>query len=156
MAVERMVRNASDNKYLHRDFHNILNLGIEYLRVNYGEESVKEYLRQFTNAFYAPLKERIASEGLGAVKEHFSGIYEAEEALDVISFEGGMDELTIHVARCPAVSHMRASGVEASPAFAETTRVIGEALCEGTPYVYELISYNDADGASAQRFRRKG
>lgn len=59
MTKEVMERKASDNKYLHKDFHNIMNLGIEYIHEKYGEESVREYLIQFASSYYAPLKSAI-------------------------------------------------------------------------------------------------
>jgi hypothetical protein len=47
MPKEVMRRKASDNDYLHRDFHLTLNMGIEYLREKFGDEAVGEYLEQF-------------------------------------------------------------------------------------------------------------
>ena len=49
-----MRRTASDNVYLHKDFHGALSAGIEYLHQRYGEDAVREYLRRFTLAFHAP------------------------------------------------------------------------------------------------------
>jgi len=152
---EQTVRKASDNKYLHRHFHTIMNMGLEYLRAHYGEESVEEYLQQYANAYYGPLKRRVAQEGLPAVMDYYRGVYEAEEAAADITFSNSPDELVIHISRCPAVTHMRQNGVAVSPLYAETARVIGETLCGGTPFEYALVSYRQADGASVQRFYRK-
>ena len=41
MAKEVMRRQASDNPYLHRDFHGALSAGIEYLDRHYGEDAVR-------------------------------------------------------------------------------------------------------------------
>lgn len=38
MPKEIMRRQASDNIYLHKDFHIALNYGIEYLFQHYGED----------------------------------------------------------------------------------------------------------------------
>ena len=73
MAIEQMVRSASDNKYIHKDFHNALNLGITYLRESYGDEAVREYLRQFADAFYSPLKKAMCDRGLVALEETLQG-----------------------------------------------------------------------------------
>lgn len=157
MAIEQMVRKASDNKYLHKDFHNYMNLGLEYLREHYGDDAVREYLRQFANTFYAPLKEAMNKNGLSALEEHFKNIYQLEEAAEDITFEHpSPDELVLRIKRCPAIAHMRRSCVAVSPLFYETTRTVNEAICEGTPFAFELISYNSEDGASLQRFYRKG
>lgn len=155
MSKEQIVRTAADNKYLHRHFHNIMNISLEYLRRLYGGEAVSEYLKQFANTYYAPLRQRIREGGLAAVMEYFRGIYEAEEASGDISFYGDSAELTVKVSRCPAVAHMRKSGMEVSPLYVETSRVIWQTICEGTSYGYELIFYDGANGASVQRFYRK-
>ena len=105
MAKEVMERRASDNKYLHKDFHNLMNLGIEYIREKYGEDSVREYLARFAKAYYAPLKSALLKKGLIAVKEHYEKIYETEEALDFVSMSLSEDELIINVEKCPAVTH---------------------------------------------------
>ncbi len=72
MARQVMRREASDNEYLHRDFHGALSAAIEYLDRRYGEEAVRSYLREFTDkpppiaaangdaAGPAPLAERAA------------------------------------------------------------------------------------------------
>ena len=48
MAKEIMRRTASDNEYLHKDFHASMNIGLEFLRKNYGKEGVIDYLKTFT------------------------------------------------------------------------------------------------------------
>ena len=63
MPKEVMRRNAKDNKYLHKDFHGALSVGLDYVKNNYGEEAVREYLRQFAEAFYSPLKEDLIRRG---------------------------------------------------------------------------------------------
>lgn len=155
MAREIMRRSASDNKYLHRDFHASLNLGLEYLRRRFGDESVREYLRQFALAFYAPLKQALREKGLDAVKEHYLQIFAVEEALDCLELASSAGELTVFVKRCPAVAHIRAGGAEVSPLFDETTNTVMKAVCEDTPYSFELVSYDAQTGASTQRFFKR-
>ena len=155
MAKEQIVRKASDNKYLHRDFHNGLNFGLEYIRKNYGEDAVREYLRQYATAFHAPLKEAIKSRGLRALKEYLENIYSIEEAPDVISSDMTENMLEVRISSCPAVTHMNRSGIEVSPLFYETTKTVYETLCEGTPFAFSLVSYNKENGASILLFSRK-
>lgn len=148
-----MSRKASDNKYLHKDFHNALSNGIEYLDVNYGEEAVREYLYRFTRAFYLPLIEQINARGLAALKEHFERIYEIEGAAVGISLAD--DELSVVVKECPAVAHMRSHGYSVARLWVETTRTVNEALCEGTPFQAEFLGYDELTGAGTQRFTRR-
>ena len=150
MAREVMERRASDNVYLHKDFHGALSAGIEYLEKQYGEEAVREYLRRFTLSYYAPLRKDIEKRGLIALKEHFEKMYRREGTAVEIRFTG--EELVLSVASCPAVTHMRAGGYPVARLFSETTRTVNETLCEGTPFAAELIFYDEATGKSIQRF----
>ena len=79
MTKEVMERRASDNEYIHKDFHGALSAAIEYLHKNYGEQAVRDYLWQFANTFYSPLKDALSERGLVALKEHFEKIYKIEE-----------------------------------------------------------------------------
>jgi hypothetical protein len=156
MGKQIMERKASDNKYLHKDFHLHLNLGIEYLHQHYGEAAVREYLKQFARAYYAPLKQELKEKGLTAVLEHNRNIYTLEEAIDDVEFSINENELMIRVKKCPGVSHIRKSGMQLSPLYCELTRTVNEVLCEGTSYAFELLNYDSDTGASVQRFYRKG
>jgi len=120
MAKRVMRREASDNVYLHKDFHGALSTGIQYLEENFGEEAVREYLRDFTNAYFAPLKADIKQRGLSALKEYFEELYEKEGGEAEITL--GDDELVICVAACPAVTHMRQHGYQVANMFYETTK----------------------------------
>lgn len=153
MAKLVMERRAADNPYLHKDFHGALNCGIAYLHRQFGAEAVREYLREFVRRWHAPLRERLAAEGLGALKRYFEAVYSLEGAS--VRFEEGPDELVLHVEACPAVMHLRRLGAEISPLFVETTRTVNEALCEGTPFGAELLSYDPQTGRSTQRFFRR-
>src|ERR1035437_1793098 len=106
MAKEVMERKAADNEYLHKDFHGALSNGIDYLDQKFGEDAVRDYLRQFANAFYSPLKDKIRSEGLAPLRDHIQEVYRIEGGEVSITFSE--DEMIVKVAACPAVSHMRA------------------------------------------------
>ena len=150
---EVMRRQAADNAYLHKDFHGALSCGIEYLHEHFGEKAVRDYLREFALAFYAPLRQALREKGLGALKAHFEAVYRQEGG--EARFELSEHELVIRVAACPAVQHMRAHGQPVARLFHETTRTVNEALCEGTPYVAELVEYEPQTGRGVQRFRRR-
>ncbi len=153
MAKQIMDRRASDNVYLHQDFHGALSTGIQYLEEHYGEEAVREYLRQFTTAFYGPLIEDFKQRGLVALKEHFEKLYETEGGDVQITLTD--DELLIKVAACPAVVHMQEHNHTVARLWHETTKTVNEALCEGTPFAAELLEYNPETGTSRQRFYRR-
>ncbi len=153
MANERMERRASDNQYLHKDFHGSLSIGLDYLAEKYGEESVREYLNQFAVAYYAPLIQDLNARGLIALKEHFERIYAIEGGCIDIHFTE--DELVLRIEACPAVMHLRAQDYPVSKFFYETSRTLNHALCQGTPFASELIEYDEQTGQSVQRFYRR-
>ena len=153
MPKEIMERRASDNVYLHRDFHGALSAGIEYLHERYGKEAVRDYLRRFTITFYSPLTARLKEEGLSVLKEHFEKIYAVEGG--EIETELSVSELIISVKSCPAVTYMKKNGYPVARLFHETTKTVNESLCEGTPYAFELVEYDMQTGRSVQRFYRR-
>lgn len=152
MAKEIMERRASDNEYLHRDFHRALSTGLDYLGDRYGEQAVRDYLRQFARVFYAPLREAVMRQGLVALKKHFERIYTTEGG--AVEIELSEDRMTLYTAASPAVTHMRRTGCAVSPYFVETIRTVNEALCEGTGFIAELVAYDETSGGSVQRFMR--
>ena len=153
MAKEIMRRKAADNAYLHKDFHGALSAGIQFIHDTYGAEAVRQYLRQFVTAFYAPLKADIKRRGLAALKDYFEAMYSAEGG--VIHLTCSDDELRLEVEACPAVTHMRQHGYKVAELFYETTKTVNEALCDGTPFAAEWVQYDDANGHSIQRFYRR-
>ncbi len=153
MTRKVMHRKASDNEYLHQDFHGALSAGIEYLHVNHGEQAVRDYLREFTLKYYAPLRQDLKRRGLVALKKHFNALYKKERAEFTLRLT--RDELVVIVAACPAVTHMKKQGYPVARLFHETTRTVNEALCEGTRYAAELVQYDPATGRSIQRFFRR-
>ena len=152
MAKLVMERRAADNAYLPQDFHGALSRGLEYLEERYGAEGVRDYLRQFTRAFYWPLTEQVKRRGLVALQEHFIRVYEIEGGEVRLALTD--EELLIEVAFCPAVKHLRDHCYRVAPRWHETTRIVNEALVEGTPFAAELLAYDPETGRSRQRFYR--
>ena len=152
MSKEVMTRKASDNEYLHKDFHGALSTGIDYLEAHFGEQAVRDYLRGFATSFYAPLTKALKERGLVALKEHLERVYQPEGG--EISMEFTEDELVLKVESCPAVMHMRRKQYPVARLFVETTRTVYEAICEGTGFSAELLEYDPQTGRSIQRFHR--
>jgi hypothetical protein len=148
-----MKRLATDNAYLHKDFHGALSDGLIYLEQRYGGKAVREYLRQFATAFYAPLTQSIRERGLAALREHLERTY-ALEGGD-IRITGSADELLLEVASCPAVTHMREAGYAVAPLFGETSKTVYETICAGTPFACQWLHYDEATGRAAVRFFRR-
>lgn len=150
---QTMIRTAADNPYLHKDFHAAFSVGLIYIEENFGADAVRDYLRQFAAAFYGPLKRDVQQRGLVALRDHYGRIYQLEGGN--VTFALADDTLTINVAACPAVMHMRQNDRPVSPLFSETTRTVNEAICEGTPFRAELLAYDEETGRSTVRFSRR-
>ena len=153
MAKQTIRRTAANNVYLHKDFHGALSTGIEYLDQQYGPEAVRAYLRQFSSTFYAPLTQALQERGLSALQEHFERIYRLEGGKIQIAFSE--DEMILEVEACPAVTHMRQHGYPVARLFYETTKTVDEAICEDTPFLSELLRYDEQTGRSTVRFYRR-
>ena len=114
MGKRFMERKAADNKYLHRDFHKSLDLGLAYLGARYGDNGVKQYLREFTAAYYAPLISMIRLNGLKELAAHIRTIYALEEASETLRLTLDEQSLSVRVEKCPAVEHFKTIGYTAS------------------------------------------
>ncbi len=154
MPTEVMDRRAADNEYLHKDFHGALSNALIYLEERFGPDAVRDYLRQFARAYYAPLRAELRERGLAAMAERLRQVY-ADEGAD-IELELGDDELIVRVAKCPAVSHMRAHGHRVSRMWRETISAVNEAICEDSAYDFDLVDFDELTGRSVQRFHRRG
>lgn len=155
MPKQTLTQKASDNQYFHKDFHIALNYGIDYLHKRFGEEAVVEYLIQFAKAYYLSLRIAIKEKGLLAIKEHYEKIYEVESA--EFNMNISPDELIIQLSASPAVVHIKTKGHSVSELFRETVVTVNKTICENTSYDFEMLEYNDENGAYRLRFfRRKG
>ena len=153
MPIDRMSKKASDNVYLHKDFHMALNNGLIYLHNNYGYDAIKAYLTEFTRTYHAPLKERLITEGLLAMREYFDEIYKKEQSkADMILTE---DDLCVSIDKCPAVMHIKKHGQEIYEHYIETTATVYTSLCNGTPFEFILEKYDNETGRAQMKFSRR-
>ena len=96
---------ASDNEYLHKDFHGALCYAIKYLEENYGESAIDDYLRQVAKTYYAPLSGQLKQEGLSALERHWQNIFTLEGGKFSLGYEDGV--LVLKVEECPAIAHIK-------------------------------------------------
>lgn len=151
-----MIKAAGDgkkDKYLHRDFHISMNMLMGYILNLYGSEGLDEYLTRFAKSYHGPLNEKIKLCGLAPLTEYIRDIYEKEEwAVDI---KEGQGMLEVEQRACPGISHIRKAGYEPVEGYFKTYEIIYGAICEGTPYDYELEYFDMATGACRQVFRRR-
>ena len=138
---------ASDNKYLHRDFHFHGDLALRYLGEHFGENGVRSFLTDYVNNFYAPLLEDGKKRGLIALKEWIERLYTVEEASDLLDCALEEGKLTVKIAESPAIRHLRATGTEPCKYYIEQTRTLYAAMADSLGVSFNLDYYDDTGKA---------
>ncbi len=145
-------RRASDNKYLHREFHNYLSMGVDYLGRRFGREAVERYLSRFAHNYYAPLIGEIRKRGLPALERFIRKTYETEEAEELLHTELGQNSLKVAVDVCPAVRYLKNAGWEPSEWYCLTTETVMKTVAEESGYAFCMTRYDPTDGAAEYTF----
>ena len=148
-------RKASDNKYLHKDFHVTADIGISYVGENYGDDAVKEYLTQYAKSFYKLLVEKVKKNGLKALEDDFINVYRKEEYLEDLHVALTEDALKIKVDKCPAVTFMKSIGHTPSKWYKETTYTTYKTLADMCGFDFMVNYYNEEDGSTEFMFIRR-
>ena len=149
-----ITRKASDNKYLHRDFHITLNILLEYIDKQFGKDAVIQYLTQYARAYHQPLHEQLKAGNMTALQDYLTQIYQKEEW--TVRIRTDEDSIELQQDACPGISHIRTSGNRPYTHYAETYRTVYETICEDTPFQYHLQQFDDETGACTQLFTKKG
>jgi len=146
-------RKASDNKYLHRDFHISMNMLMQYIQDKYGSKALTDYLKQFSREFHSLRKACLMKGELNTLKEYFIDVYKKEEwPVEITLVE---DVLSISQVTCPGISHLIKNGQKPVNQYIETYTTIYETLCENTPYQYVMVNFDIETGACRQHFQRR-
>lgn len=147
MAHKEMVRKASDNKYLHKDFHVTLDLGITYIGERFGgEEAVTEYLQNFAKAYYPPMS-------LKEMADYFKKIYEAEEEPNALHLELSDNSLKVNIDYCPAIKYMTSIGHPHSEWYSLTTSVVYDVWAKTCGFEFIMGDYDKVSGKTSFEFR---
>ena len=144
---------ASDNAYLHRDFHGALCYALKYLDETLGEDATREYLEQVAETCFAPLSEAIAERGLLALEEHWRRVFSTEGGDWEIAYDAD-GALTLTVRQCPAVAHLKSIGQFHTPRFCETTRIVNAIVCRRASYEASC-EYEPGAGRCVQRVHKQ-
>ena len=151
--IKKMTRKASDNKYLHKDFHVSMNMLLKYIYESFGKEQLVQYLKQYTEAYFKPINNKLKSGNLDLLCKYFEEIYEKEEC--PVRINCTENYIEIEQDKCPGISHIRAKGDLPCPHYVETYNTVYKTLCMNTPVVYELEYFDEETGACRQIFKRK-
>ncbi len=144
---------ASDNVYMHKDFHGGLCYSIKYVDEVYGEDATKDFLMQVGHTYFAPLSERLKSEGLKALEQHWRKTFTDEGGSFDLRYADGT--LVLEVQKCPAVAHLKECNQFVTERFCETTVVVNEAICRSAGYECSC-TYEPGKGQCVQKFWKAG
>lgn len=143
---------ASDNEYLHRDFHGALAYALKYLDEHLGHAATTEFLQQVGRTCFAPLAQQLQQKGLPALEQHFRTIFEKEGGRFTFKYDGETLVLTVH--ECPAISHLKETNQLFTERFCETTVVVNETICQQAGY-RATCRYEPGQGRCVQKFRKE-
>jgi hypothetical protein len=147
-------RKAEDNKYLHRDFHLLADRGLIYVGENYGDQAVVEFLTEYTKSYYKNIIKEITQSGISVFRKHLEKVYLAEESEDALSVTGNDDFMTFKIKYCPGVKYMLNANHVPSKWYIETVNTVYGVIARESGYTFELVAYDQKDGASEFNFRR--
>ena len=148
-------RKASDNKYLHRDFHVSADNGITYVGENYGDDAVIEFLTQYAKSFYSLLVKEVKEKGLKALEDDFINVYKKEEWTEYLHTVLTEDCLTVTVDKCPAVTFMKSIGHTPSKWYKQTTYTTYKVLADMCNLDFVVNYYSEEDGSTEFVFKRR-
>lgn len=138
---------------VHKDLHGALSFGVAYVEARHGPEALRAFLTGLADTVYAPLAADLRARGLPALEDHWRRVFEQEGGRATCVIEDGV--LTVDVAECPAIAHMKAQGYAVAEHFCATTRWVNEAVCARAGYACSL-ECGEAAGRCVQRFWRAG
>lgn len=142
-------RKASDNEYMHKDFHGALCYAIKYLDETYGQDATEEYLEQVAITFFSPLTEKLKNEGLKALREHWQNIFSRENGKFNLNYEN--DILVLEVEECPAISHLKKIGQLFTDRYCQTTVIVNKTICREAGYKCSC-EFESGTGKCVQKF----
>ena len=143
-----------EHEYFHPDFHSSMNMGIEYVGMTHGEEDIKAYLAMFTTDVYKPVLTAMTQDPLGAIAAKIRDTYKLEKAEDALTIENDGQTLSVKIAYCPAVKHLRATGRTISKWFYLSTKTVMETLAAHGGLHFVMNAYDEETGAAAYTFSR--
>ena len=115
-----------------------------------GEEGLVRYWEALGREHGAETTRRFQAGGLEAVRDYWRDFFAGEPGAEV-DVTLADDCVTVAVATCPAIEHLRAHGREIMPLYCRHCSVVSAAMCAPAG-VSVLVT--GGDGACTQIFRR--
>jgi len=136
---------------LHRDFHRTTNATIAYLRKRYGAGLLDAIFRKTAHEVYRAIHEDLKRGDPEHLVAHWRHFMRREKGRFAIRRRGDAIQMTVR--ECPAIAYLRGRGIAVDPAFCRQTRVVNDALSEGTPFT--ITTEVLGGGRCVQTIRRR-
>ncbi len=150
--VEVMDLKSTDFEYFHPDFHSSLNMGIHYIAREHGVDALVDHLTIYTKHVYIKTIEAMKNGALDAIADRIKETYRLEKAEDALELHRDGNTLSVKIAYCPAVKHLRKTGREVTPWFRYTTETVMQTLADIGGLKFTMESYDEQTGAAAYSF----
>ena len=145
-----MLRYRSEGE-VHKDFHGLTCATLHYLIDNYGEEAMRQVVRNTAQQVYRTMCEALKKGDTAELEEYWS--YYLGRECGKFEIEKLPDGVKLTVRDCPALRHLVKLEQQPDQLMCEATRIFNEALAEGSHYTAELKSTGTF---SCEQIFRKG
>ena len=149
MPITVMEHTGADSRYLHRDFHLILNRAMQDVGQRYGEDGVRAWIRSYAIRRFSPMT-------MEELQAYFQSVYRSEEAGHLLQAEQRSSCLRVRIAACPAVRYIREQGEAPCPWYVHTVQTLYATIAEICGFGYALDRYDPQTGAAEMRFFADG
>lgn len=130
-------------KYLHRDFHLLGDNALKYCGDKFGDDTVRDFLVDYTKAFYAPQLALFREQGLPALEAWIRKLYETEEASEVLHTELTDTQLTVTIDHSPVIAFMKTLNQSPSKYYIEETRTLYGTIAAECGFTFDLLYYEE-------------
>lgn len=136
---------------VHKDFHAAVPDGVNYLLDNYGESTARKVLRRTATEVYRTMHEGLQRGDKTELLEWWR--YYLDREGGKYRLEETSDGAILTVESCPAQVHLAKRGISGGKRTCWATKVLNDALCEGSPY--EIVLEETGDASCRQILRKK-
>lgn len=133
---EKLMLRYRSTGELHKDFHILFCNTLHYLQENFGENALREVLKNTAQNVYRTMYEKLCSGDASELLEYWDYYMKREDADYLI--EKCEDELRLTVNFCPLLRHFQKSGLKPDPVACKATAIFNDALCENSPFSAEF------------------
>ena len=137
---------------VHKDFHASVLDGVNYLVDNFGEDAARQVLGRMAKGVYRTMHDALVRGDAAELLDWWR--YYLDREGGVYTLETTDDGAVLTVSECPAQAHLKRRGILGGKRTCWATRVLNDALCEGSPF--EIVLEETGEGSCRQVLRRKG